>query len=96
MAIAKDFEKCALVIGILSALEEEHDKLIKLLEESFGPVLEVSDIMDFPYTDYYDREMSGHPVRYLIIFKKLINPQDLAAIKLKTNSLLVSVLFQLV
>lgn len=87
MAIAKDFEKCALVMGILSTLEQEHDRLINLLEESFGPVLEVSDIMDFPYTDYYDSEMSGHPVRYLILFRNLINPQDLAAIKIKTNML---------
>lgn len=87
MAKAKDFEKSALVIGILSSLEEKHNELIELLESKFGPVMEQSEVMDFPYTDYYDSEMSGHPVRYLIIFKNLINPQNLAQIKLETNKL---------
>ena len=87
MAKAKDFEKSALVIGILSSLEDRHQELIELLESNFGPVLEQSEVMDFPYTDYYDVEMSGHPVRYFLMFKELINPQELAHIKLLTNSL---------
>lgn len=87
MATAYEFEKCALVIGILSSLEERREELISLLEENFGPVSEVSETKDFPYTDYYDQEMSGHPVRYLIMFENLINPGELANIKTRTNEL---------
>ncbi len=87
MAKAKDFEKNALVIGILSTLEEEHEMLVKMLEEHFGPILETSKILDFPYTDYYDGEMGGHPVRYFFFFKNLVNPQSLASAKLTTNSI---------
>lgn len=87
MATACEFEKTALVIGILSSLEEKREELFSLLEENFGPVFKVSPTMDFPYTDYYDREMSGHPVRYLIMFRNLINPSELSDIKTRTNEL---------
>lgn len=87
MAVAYEFDKTALVIGILSSLEEKRDELLSLLQQNFGEILEVSETKDFPYTDYYDDEMSGHPVRYLIMFKKLINPADLADIKTRTNEL---------
>lgn len=87
MAIANDFEKTALIIGILSTFEEKRTELFKLLEENFGPILAVSETKDFPYTDYYDKEMSGHPVRYILMFKNLIDPQQLADIKLRTNEL---------
>lgn len=87
MATAYEFEKCALVIGILSSLEERRTELLSLLEQNFGSISEVSETKDFPYTDYYDVEMSGHPVRYLILFENLVNPSQLADIKTKTNEL---------
>lgn len=87
MAQAKDFKNTALVIGILSTLEEERDILIEKLTEQFGPIEQISPTLPFPYTDYYDKEMSGHPVRYLILFKNLVNPQNLAEIKTKTNEI---------
>lgn len=87
MAKATEFKKTALVIGILSAYEEKHDELIRLLTEHFGNILAESEVMDFPYTDYYDEEMSGHPVRYLLLFSSLVNPERLSEIKLLTNKL---------
>lgn len=87
MATANEFEKSALVIGILSSAEERRQELLDILEENFGEILEVSQTYDFPYTDYYDEEMSGHPVRYLIMFRNLINPALLADIKIKTNGI---------
>lgn len=87
MATAREFEKTALVIGILSTDEEERSVLLEKLTGEFGPIAQVSETMPFPYTDYYDSEMSGHPVRYLILFENLISPDQLADIKTKTNEL---------
>lgn len=87
MAIAREFDKCALVMGILSTSEDRHSELIDMLESRYGKILSQSEIMDFPYTDYYDAEMSGHPVRYLLMFEKLVDPSELADIKIQTNEL---------
>ncbi len=87
MAQAREFEKTALVIGILSSLEEERSRLLKLLEEEFGPIRAITPTLDFPFTDYYDTEMGGHPVRYLLLFERLIDPSTLAEIKMRTNEM---------
>lgn len=87
MAEAREFQRCALMIGVLSTLEVQHDRLISVLEENFGPVDMHSPVMDFSYTDYYDSEMGGRPVRYLLLFHDLIDPSALADIKTLTNEL---------
>ena len=74
-------------MGVLSTLEEQHDRLISVLEENFGPVEESSPVMDFSFTDYYDAEMGGRPVRYLLMFRDLVDPGALADIKTLTNEL---------
>ncbi len=87
MATAREFQRCALVIGVLSSLEERHDEIIAALEDHFGPVEEQSPIFDFSFTDYYDSEMGSRPVRYLLLFRDLVDPALLADFKNLTNSL---------
>ena len=87
MATAREFQKCALVIGVLSALEDKREEIIKKLEKEFGPIETASPVLDFPYTDYYDSEMGKRPVRYLLLFENLVDPSDLADIKTKTNQI---------
>lgn len=87
MAQAKEFQKCALIMGVLSTAEDRHDGIISLLEENFGPVQMSSPVMDFSFTDYYDVEMGGRPVRYLLLFRDLVDPSSLAGIKIRTNAL---------
>lgn len=87
MATAREFEKCALVIGVLSTLEERREDIITALELSFGTIEARSPVLEFPYTDYYDSEMGGRPVRYLIMFHDLVDPSELAYIKTRTNLL---------
>ena len=43
--------------------------------------------MDFSFTDYYDSEMGSRPQRYLLLFRNLVDPSDLADIKIRTNEL---------
>lgn len=87
MATAREYDKCALVMGVLSTLKEGQSVILQTLEEHFGPVLEASPIMPFPYTDYYDGEMGGHPGRFLVMFKDLVDPSRLSEIKTLTNKL---------
>ncbi|MCR5760412.1 MAG: DUF4416 family protein [Sphaerochaetaceae bacterium] len=87
MAVAREFEKTALVVGVLSSLEEERESLLSCLTSAFGPIKAITPTLDFPFTDYYDDEMGGHPVRYLILFEKLIDPSSLPSIKIKTNEM---------
>ena len=87
MATAREFQKCALVIGVLSSLEDRHDEIISVLESHFGPVEEQSPVFDFSFTDYYDSEMGSRPVRYLLLFRNLVDPSALADFKNLTNSL---------
>jgi len=87
MAEAREFQKCALIMGVLSTLETQHDRLISVLEDNFGPVDMHGPVLDFSFTDYYDSEMGGRPVRYLLLFRNLIDPAALADIKTLTNTL---------
>lgn len=87
MALARPFEKCALVIGVLSTAEEKREQLFAQLEAKFGKIALASPVLEFSYTDYYDAEMEGRPVRYLLLFETLIDPSTLASIKTWTNSL---------
>lgn len=58
-----------------------------MLETDFGPIEAQSPVMDFPYTDYYDSEMGSRPVRYLLLFRNLVDPSTLSDIKTQTNNL---------
>ncbi len=87
MATAREFQKCALVVGVLSTVEDRRKDILKALEKEFGPIEAQSPVLDFPYTDYYDGEMGGRPVRYLLLFRNLIDPSALADITTKTNEM---------
>lgn len=87
MATARAYSKCALVIGVLSTAEERRAELLSVLEKNFGPIEMQSPNMDFFFTDYYDSEMGSRPQRYLLLFRNLVDPSDLAGIKIRTNEL---------
>ena len=87
MATARAYSKCALVIGVLSTAEERRAELLSVLENNFGPIESQSSNMDFSFTDYYDSEMGSRPQRYLLLFRNLVDPSDLADIKIRTNEL---------
>lgn len=65
--------------------------LIKEVNESLsfllGEVDLVSEIIDFNFTDYYEREMGKGLKREWVSFKNLIMPDFLADLKIKTNEI---------
>lgn len=87
MATAREFQKCALVMGILSTSEDRREEITEILIKNFGPIEQQSPVLDFPYTDYYDSEMGSRPVRYLLLFRNLVDPSTLSDIKTQTNNL---------
>ncbi len=87
MATAKAFQKCALVMGVLSTMEQRREEILGALTRQFGPVELQSPVLDFPFTDYYDEEMGSRPVRYLLLFHDLVDPSTLADLKNLTNSI---------
>jgi len=59
----------------------------KKLSELFGPADLKSPNHEFDTTDYYEQEMGPGLRRVFLSFERLIRPEDLSEIKLKTNAL---------
>jgi hypothetical protein len=63
------------------------DAVLGALEERFGPADMRGPELPFPWSSYYDEEMGGRPTRNFLSFPRLVDPGDLAAIKIWTNAL---------
>lgn len=80
-------EEVKLIAGMLTSKVELFDTARELLVKEFGPVDSESGILDFNYTDYYEKEFGAGIKRRFISFKELVNPGNLASIKVITNNL---------
>jgi len=84
MGIPTKHKPVKLIIGLI-APEDLFDKVEKILCQKFGPADFKSEILDFNFTDYYEREMGTGLKRRFLSFKRNIVPRDLSHIKLYTN-----------
>jgi hypothetical protein len=80
-------QKVKLIIGLISGMREIENRVRADLEECFGPVDLQSSTMDFNFTSYYQPEMGDSLRRVFFAFKRLVDPTDLADIKLGTNAI---------
>ena len=81
------FFKEKLFIGILISNLGLKNRLLYKLTQIYGKIDYESELMDFVYSSYYNKEM-GHPIKKLFIsFQKLQYPDKLYKIKLKTNKI---------
>lgn len=76
-----------LFVGILSCSKELFAEVENLLVKRFGEADMESEIIPFNFTGYYEKEMGPNISRQFICFKKLINREELSAIKIWTNEL---------
>jgi len=77
-----------LIISILSARWDEcWPEMLHELEAKFGPADGVSEVFPFDQTGYYDAELGTPITRRLIEFETLCPLDELANIKLFTNSI---------
>jgi hypothetical protein len=76
-----------LVIGVIMNDRALFEPLGVELSAGYGSVDMVSAWMPFDYTTYYEPEMGTPLYRRFLTYKKLINQDELAEIKLTTNRL---------
>ena len=74
-----------LICGIIANNERLFLEVEKILSKKFGPIDVKSQIFDFNFTDYYEKEMGWPLHRRFTSFRELVSPADLAEIKLRTN-----------
>ncbi len=58
--------------------------VLEILVQRFGKTDFTSSVLDFNFTDYYEKEMGPGLVRQIVSFEKLISPDELPGIKLYT------------
>ncbi|MDH7500175.1 MAG: DUF4416 family protein [candidate division NC10 bacterium] len=87
MAELKEPRPVKLFAGILYREETDLALVRSRLEKEFGPIDYTSDSFPFQVTSYYEREMGTDLKRVFLSFAHLINPGELASIKVRTNRL---------
>lgn len=90
MGFVKSFKNYKLLIGVLTALEDNSagkEPILEDLTKEFGEIDYISTLLDFNFTSYYDKEMGDNIKRFFVSFKTLVKPESLASIKLITNQI---------
>ena len=75
-----------LVSSVISGDPALMEVALGKLESSFGRLDYLSPILPFDRTGYYEAEMGRDLSRRIVSFEELIEPGELADIKLRTNS----------
>jgi hypothetical protein len=76
-----------LFVGVLTSTPEILPEVEERLANLFGTIDSRSGQFPFDLTHYYDEE-TGHPIyRYFLSFSDMIDPSEIAAVKVKTNDL---------
>ncbi len=87
MGLARVFTPEKLVVGVLTSRPERREDLISKLESAWGSIDQATEGFPFTYTKYYCREMGDAIQRFFVSFQRLVDPGDLAGVKLATNEL---------
>lgn len=75
-----------LFAGVLTARLDMLAEARQMVEERFGPVDCASPVLDFDYTDYYERELGPGLKRCFWGFTRLLDPAALVDSKLFSNA----------
>lgn len=87
MSLPQPPKPAKLVIGLFTRKQELMADVAIDLMENFGAIDLVSPLLPFDFTTYYEKEMGPGLLRRIFVFKSLIQQDDLADIKLKTNAI---------
>ncbi len=75
-----------LITGITFRPEIDSTKIYPILEEKFSAIELTSPAYEFSsFTGYYENEMGEDLKKLFVVFSELIDPVDLAKIKITTN-----------
>ncbi|MGD2125249.1 MAG: DUF4416 family protein [Desulfobacteraceae bacterium] len=87
MSTPSEAEDVKLICSLFSRHEALIDRVIAELEEMFGPTDWTSPKLFFDRTRYYQREMGWPLHRRFLAFRRLIRPEHIVEIKLRTDHL---------
>ncbi len=74
-----------LFVGMLSSEPALFKACTDLLCSEYGPLDHQSELLPWNFTDYYAAEMGPGLLRKFIFFERLMDPGELAGIKMLTN-----------
>jgi hypothetical protein len=83
----KPFSPVKLICGIIASEEKFFERAEERLVELYGSLDLVSQIFEFDFTDYYEKQMGQNLKRKFVSFDNLIFPESLGEIKIRTNAL---------
>lgn len=86
MGSIKEVQKVILFSGIITQREYK-EKVIDILKNEFGDIIEETPYIEFNHTDYYRKEMGENLLRKWVLFSKLIDPSEISFIKHRTNEI---------
>ena len=84
MADIKLFSPVKLVCGIIASREEVFERAEERLSRLYGEIDLGSQLFQFNFTDYYEKQMGRDLKRKFLSFVNLIKPERLSEIKLET------------
>jgi len=87
MSIPARPDPAKLVVGVFTKDTDIIEDVAQKLVDRFGDVDLVSRLLEFDYTDYYTDEFGAPLYRRVFSFSRLIDQQDLPAIKIFTNKI---------
>ena len=85
MGHTKAHDPVLLVMAVFSRHAQSIDWARQQAERTWGPIALESPRWNFTQTDFYEAEMGTGLVKMLLAFKRLIDPEQLAEIKLQSN-----------
>jgi hypothetical protein len=80
-------DQVKLITGIIASGNGVLKQAKETMAEKLGTIDSQSAVIPFDFTDYYLKEMGGNLLRQWVSFKNLINPDELAKIKVLTNEI---------
>ena len=80
-------QEVKLFTGIIAVSRDVAAEALGALEAKFGAIDVKSPVISFDFTDYYAPEMGEGLIRQWVSFEKLIEPSELAGIKITTNEI---------
>ena len=87
MSIPRRPQQAKLIASVLFGEPGIDHTVIQRLAAVFGPTDLISPELPFDFTDYYTAEMGAPLLRRMIGFERLIDPEELPEIKLRTNQI---------
>lgn len=76
-----------LLMAVMYSEKEALDKAVIELKNQFGEIDDESGEYDFTFTDYYEKESGKNLKKRFISFKKIINDEELAKIRIQTGKI---------